>query len=274
MSIFFIAPSIRRAAALGLALLAGCAQAAPFEIAIAPSRFELTAKGGERLGQSFEIHNLGSAATSVAVRTLDWTYSPEGQITYHDELLPGSCRPWVSLERRTVAVPAQSKSSFRFQVTPPANTPRGECRFMIAVEGAEPAQQTIIRSGGANLSLPVTGRIAVAVYLMLGGAEPKLEMQQLAMREVAGKRMPTVSVTNTGDAHGRLDGMLDAKDAKGLSFSLAVEGTPIMPGQTRTLVLLPRSDDGQGTLQPSYPVQANGLLDWDKGSFKVNAELK
>ena len=267
-------PFVRNAAALSLALLAACVHAAPFEIAVAPSRFELTAKGGERLGQSIDIHNLGNAPTAVSIRTLDWTYSPEGQITYHDELLSGSCRPWVVLERRTLTVPAQTKNSFRFQITPPADAPRGECRFMITIEGVEPAQQSIIRSGGASLSLPVTGRIAVAVYVMLGGAEPKLEMHQFTMRDVAGKRTPTVSVTNTGDAHGRLEGTLDAKDAKGRTFSLAVEGTPIMPGQTRNLVLMPKGDDGQNVPQPSYPVQASGLLDWDKGSFKVNAELK
>lgn len=270
----FIAHPFRYIASLGLGLLAVSAQAAPFEIAVAPSRFELTAKSGERLGQSLDVHNLGSTATAVSLRTLDWTYSPEGQITYHDELLPGSCRPWVALERRTLNVPGQSKSSFRFQITPPADAPRGECRFMIAIEGAEPSQQTIIRSGGASLSLPVTGRIAVAVYVMLGGAAPKLELQQVTLSDVGGKRTPTVSVTNTGDAHGRLEGALDAKDAKGQVFSLAVEGTPVLPGQTRTLVLMPKADDGQKAPQPVYPVQASGLLDWDKGSFKVNAELE
>lgn len=271
---FFTAPSLRNSAALVLSWLTAVAYAAPFEIAVAPSRFELTAKSGERLGQSLDIHNLGSSATAVSLRTLDWTYSPDGQITYHDELLPSSCRPWVALERRTLNVPGQSKTSFRFQVTPPADAPRGECRFMIAIEGVEPAQQTIIRSGGANLSLPVTGRIAVAVYLMLGGAAPKLELQQITMNDVAGKRTPTISVTNTGDAHGRLEGLLEAKDAKGQVFNLAVEGTPVMPGQTRTLALVPKAEDGQKPPQPSYPIQASGILDWDKGSFKVNAELK
>ncbi len=271
---FFASLRLRCAAAMGLTLLTAAVHAAPFEIAVAPSRFELTAKSGERLGQSLDIHNLGNAATAVSIRTLDWTYSPEGQIAYHDELLPGSCRPWVALERRSVTVPAQNKSTFRFQVTPPANAPRGECRFMIAVEGVEPAQQTVIQSGGASLSLPVTGRIAVAVYVMLNGAEPKLEMQQITMREVGGKRTPIVNVSNTGDAHGRVEGTLDAKDAKGRAFSLAIEGTPIMPGQTRTLVLLPKAEEGQSMSQPTYPVQASGLLDWEKGSFKVNAELK
>ena len=265
---------LRRALALSLPLVTCLAQAAPFEMAVSPSRFELTAKSGERLGQSIDLHNLGSAPTALSVRTLDWSYSPEGQITYHDELLPGSCRPWVALERRSLKVPAQAKQAFRFQVTPPADAPRGECRFMIAIEGVEPAQQTIIQSGGASLSLPVTGRIAVAVYVMLGGAEPKLEVQQIGMRDVAGKRSPSITVRNTGDAHGRLDGTVDAKDAQGRSFMLAVEGTPIMPGQTRHLALVPKAEDGQTALQPSYPVKASGILDWDKGSFKLNADFQ
>lgn len=271
---FFIAHRFRHALSLSLVVVAAGVHAAPFEIAVAPSRFELAAKSGERLGQSLDIHNLGSSTTAVSLRTLDWTYSQDGQITYHEELLPASCRPWVALERRTLNVPGQSKASFRFQITPPADAPRGECRFMIAIEGVEPSQQTIIRGGGASLSLPVTGRIAVAVYVMLGGAVPKLELQQITMNEIAGKRTPTVQVTNTGDAHGRLDGLLDAKDAKGQNFSLTVEGTPILPGQTRTLVIMPKSDNGQKSFQPTYPVQTSGILDWDKGSFKINAELK
>ena len=260
--------------ALSLSLVSCLTQAAPFEMAVSPSRFELTAKSGERLGQSIDLHNLGSSATALSVRTLDWSYSPEGQITYHDELLPGSCRPWVALERRTVKVPAQTKQAFRFQVTPPADAARGECRFMIAIEGVEPAQQTNIQSGSASLSLPVTGRIAVAVYVMLGGAEPKLEVQQIGMRDIAGKRSPAITVRNTGDAHGRLDGTVDAKDAQGRNFMLTVEGTPIMPGQTRHLALVPKAEDGQAALQPSYPIKASGLLDWDKGSFKLNADFQ
>lgn len=250
------------------------ARAAPFEIAVSPSRFELEAKSGTRLGQSLDIHNLAGAATEVSLRTLDWTYSPEGQIGYHDELLPGSCRPWVTLERRSVSVPARGKRSFRFQIEPPAGAPRGECRFMVAIEGVEPAQQTVIRSGGASLSLPVTGRIAVAVYLMLDGAQPKLELRQIGMREAAGRLGPALGVYNGGDAHGRLSGALDARDARGREFTLVVEGTPVLPGQTRTLALLPRGEDGQPAPQPVWPVKASGVLDWEQGSFRIDAEFK
>jgi len=266
----------RRAAACALLpvfLAAGQASAAPFEVAVTPSRFELSAQSGKRLGQSLEIHNLGGEATEVNVRTLDWTYSPEGEVGYYDALQPGSCRPWVTLERRTVKVGARDKASFRFQLEPPADAPRGECRFMIALEGAEPAYRADIARGGASLSLPVSGRVAVAVYVALNGAEPKMTLSRVAMKDVGGKRTPVVTVSNAGDAHGRLDGSLQAIDARGTEFEMAPEGTPVMPGQTRDIALLARGEAGK-TVQPVYPIKLKGVIDWDKGGFKVEAELR
>ena len=133
---------------IGLALLAlwgaSAALAAPFEVAINPSRFELAGKSGQRIGQSLDINNLNPQATEVALRTLDWSLSDDGQLALYDALQPGSCRPWVVLERPRVTVPGRGKRSFRFQVQVPPDAGRGECRFMIAVEGVEPAQQAVV----------------------------------------------------------------------------------------------------------------------------------
>lgn len=248
--------------------------AAPFEIAVSPSRFEVSGKSGARIGQSLTLYNVGRAATEVSVRTIDWTYSTEGQIGYHDELLPGSCRPWVMLERRTVKIPARAKATFRFQVNVPATAPRAECRFMLAVEGLEPAHKALIESGGASLSLPVSGRIAVAVYVAVNGAEPKLALTQIGVSEVKGRRTPVITVSNSGDAHGRLEGSLDATDAKGVSFELLPEGTPVMPGQTRTLPLLPKGEANRPPPEVVLPFKTRGTLDWENGGFKVDAEFK
>jgi len=250
------------------------AQAAPFEIAVSPSRFEVSAKSGARLGQSLEINNVGSAATEVSLRTIDWSYSPEGEISYFDALQPGSCRPWVTLERKTVRVAARGKASFRFQVEPPADAPKGECRFMIAIEGLEPAYQASIAKGGASMNLPVTGRIAVAVYVMVNGAEPRITLTQVGMKDIRGKRTPVVTVSNTGEAHGRLDGSLDATDARGTLFELVPDGSPVMPGQTRHIALLPKGDANGKPIEPVFPIKARGLIEWDKGGFKVDAEFR
>jgi len=262
-----------------LSLLAGAfaafaAVAGPFEIAVSPSRFELSGKADARVGQSLTIHNVGQLPTELAVRTIDWTYSPEGQIAYFDELLPGSCRPWVTLERKTVRIAARSKISFRFQLDVPPDAPRGECRFMLAIEGVEPAYKALIESGGTSLSLPVSGRIAVAVYMAVGGAAPKLAMERLDVKDIKGKRTPVVTVTNSGDAHGRLDGSLDATDAKGLEFELIPEGTPVLPGQTRTLPLMARIEGNQAPPEFTLPLKASGTLDWENGGFKIDAEFK
>jgi hypothetical protein len=262
------------AAALAGAAMAGPATAASFEVGISPSRFELTGKGGARVGQSLNIFNVGSAPTEVSVRTLDWTYSEDGNVTYHDELVPGSCRPWVTLERRSVRVPAQGKSSFRFQIDIPQDAPRGECRLMLAVEGVEPAYRAQLQNGGASLSLPISGRIAVAVYVIVNGAAPKLEVKQLGVKDLRGQRTPVITVANTGDAHGRLEGGLESVDANGEKFDLLPEGSPILPGQTRTLPLQPRVEENRKPPTMTFPVKSSGQLDWELGSFKVTTEFK
>ena len=119
---------------------------------------------------------MGSSATDIGLRTLDWDLAANGQVTYYDALRPNSCREWVTLERDSIRLAPKSKKNFRFQIDIPADAPQTECRFMLAVEGIEPAHQTILKSGGASLSLPVSGRIAVAVYVALNGAQPQLKM--------------------------------------------------------------------------------------------------
>lgn len=255
-------------------LLAAMQPAVAFEMSVSPSRVQVAGKPGARIGQSVQLTNVGGRQTELAVRTLDWTFSPEGQIGFHDELLPGSCRPWVTLERRFVRLAPQASVSFRFQVDIPPGTPRSECRFMLAVEGVEPASRAQIQSGGASLSLPVNGRIAVAVYVAVGGAEPKLEFQGVAVKEQGGKRLPVVTLANSGDAHGRLEGSLGARDAKGVRFELVPDSSPIMPGQTRTLVLQPKAAQQRGAVDPEFPLKAEGQLDWDLGSFKFDVEFK
>jgi hypothetical protein len=264
----------RRAAALGL-LLPLWATAGPFELGVAPSRFELTAKAGSRVGQSLTLQNVSEQSADVAVRTLDWNMTPEGGIGYQEDLMAGSCRPWVTLERRRLALGPRARGAFRFQVDIPPDAPRGECRFMIALEGAEPAATSRIGSDGAALSLPVSGRIAIAVYIAVNGAQPKLEVENLSTQPVRGRRLPTVTVTNKGDAHGRLDGALDAIDARGQKFELVPDAAPLLPGQTRTLVFSARTNAPNQKLdEPMFPIKASGRLDWENGSFKVEAEFK
>ena len=260
---------------LGLTLAywiaSSAAFAAGFEIALSPGRFELTTQSGQRMTQSITLQNLGGSETEVSLRSLDWAMSDDGNVTYFDELQPGSCRPWLTLERRGLKIPPRSKRSFRFQLDIPADAKQGECRLMIAVEGVGPATKTLLNAGGAaSLNMPVSGRIAVPVYLAVNGARPKLELLQTQSREIDGKRVPMVEVKNSGDAHGRLEGSLEAKDADNVSFLLEPFGGPIMPGQTRWLQLAPYPETRGGKLPAIRPpFKTQGVLEWEGGAFKI-----
>ena len=101
-------------ATLVLAVATMSSTAAPFEIGATPTRFILTGKSASRIGQTLTVFNLGTAPTELALRTLDWTFTEAGNVTYHDELLPNSCRTWVTLERKTLKIGARDKRTFRF----------------------------------------------------------------------------------------------------------------------------------------------------------------
>lgn len=262
-------------------LTSGVTLAAPFEVAVSPSRFELSSEKGKRLGQSLTIYNVGNQDSEVSLRTLDWTYSEAGQVSYFDELQPNSCRPWVALERRKVKIPARSDVRFRFQIDVPKDAPSGECKFMLAIEGVDSAYEALIKKSGMSMSLPVSGRIAVAVYVAVDGAKPKLEMQKVGLQTVNGKQVPAVVMANTGEAHGRLNGALEATDANGKSFELVVDGSPIMAGQTRVLPFTAKMDAPASVVKkqsaqpkPVLPYKAKGLLEWDGGGFSVDTEFK
>lgn len=258
-----------------LCLLAASAQAqVSFELAASPSRFELTGRPSGRIGQTLSLFNVGGSQAEVAVRTLDFTFSESGQIGYQEDLSPASCRPWVTLERRSLRIQPRTRGTLRFQVDVPPGTPRGECRFMLAIEGRDPAYQVRMEGQGAQMSMPVAGRIAVAVYVAVDGARPRLELQEFAMRELDGRRVPALTVRNAGDAHSRLDGVLDAVNADGLRFEVVPDGSPILPGQTRVLPLQVRSEPGRPVPSWSVPLKVKGRVEWTEGSFRVDTELR
>ena len=92
--------------------------------------------------------------------------------------------------------------------------------------------------------------------------------------DINGKPTPVITVSNSGDAHARLEGGLEAVDAQNQKFDLTPEGTPILPGQTRTQPFVPRGAANDKPIQITLPLKAQGQLDWDLGSFKIDAEFK
>ena len=231
-------------------------QAQNFAALVSPPRFELRAKPGEKIREVMEISNADARAAKWHVRTADWTFDKNANVTFYDALQPGSCRPWVAIEKKDVLLPSGAKYRYRFEVTPPADAPDGECRFAMLIEGDEMAVQT--PSGPA---VPVVGRIGVIVYVTVGKGKPELEVVRNEVAKVGNEMMPVLMVKNTGNAHGRLSGFLSGTDASGKQFEFAPATFPVLPGETRSITLTVNQDK-EMPVKIVYPLTIRGNLEW------------
>lgn len=262
-------PSSTRALGGLLALAAAlcsplAARAQGFAAYLSPPRFELAIKPGQTLRQVVEITHAGSSPGTYRVYTNDWTYQADGSVVFADALAPDSCRPWVALERRELRLEPGARHRFRFEVAAPADAPVRECRLALMVESLEHTQGAF-KAGG---------RIGVIVYAAVGGAAPQLTLRSVAVREQAGHTEPVVEVHNTGNAHGRLDGIVNGTDAGGQRIEFAPADQPILPGETRRIALRPVTTDS--TAKPPvvrYPLELKGELEWGRERMPVQARL-
>jgi hypothetical protein len=217
MSLFAIAPS-----------------RAQFAAAVTPPRFEFNVEPGQVARQVMEITHAIPGTGNYRVYTADWNMDATGALTFYDTLQPGSCRPWVAIERRDITVTQGARLRYRFEVAPPGNATAQECRFALMVESRPQEVKT-----GDTASFPMNGRIGVIVYASVGGAKAVLEPGSLSIGQFDGRPTPMLMVRNSGNATARLSGILKGTDASGASIEYSPESVPILPGQTRRIALQP-----------------------------------
>jgi hypothetical protein len=258
------------AALLPLAVLLVASDAASFAGLVSPPRFELRAKPGDVLKQVLEIGNDTSVADEFAVSTADWTLNAKGGVDFREALDPGSCRPWVRIERRTLAMQPRAVRKFRFEVHVPEGTPAQECRFAIMVEKAAENLPDIT---AGNIQFPLSGRIGVIVYVSVGEVAPKLELREVGLKEFNGRLTPAATFYNSGKMHGRPEGVLVGKDASGKSFEFVVSPFPILPGETRAVALWAQEGPDKKAPAIAYPLRLRGTIEWDGGKQSIDSTL-
>lgn len=259
--------SLKVLLSLATLLMPALVRAQGFAALISPPRFEVSAKPGKTMRQVIEVSNRSTAAAKYLIHTADWTLSRDFSVSFHDDLQPGSCRPWVAIERPEVVVPGNGILRYRFEVSVPADAPPGECRFAVMIEGADPS---IARSNGVDL--PVTGRIGVIVYLNVGDAAPDLELFGPKIATLNGQRIPTLRVHNSGEAHGRVSGFLTGTDANGVKYDFTPSDFPILPHEEREVFLTPSTaTDERPTL--AFPVTVKGTLEWGQHKTELDQQF-
>lgn len=235
------------AQALACGVLAACPGAwAQFAAAVTPPRFELDVLPGQVSRQVLEVGHALPGTGLYRVYTNDWQLSPDGAVTFSDELQPGSCRPWVVIERPDIAVPMGRRLRYRFELTPPPDAPAQECRFALMLESRTQEVKT-----GENSSFPMNGRIAVIVYARVGEVAPALSWTGLSWGRVDDREAPVMRVSNHGQATGRLLGVVEGRTADGEVVEFMPQALPILPGQTRQIALMRHVPELASGAQPA-----------------------
>lgn len=258
------------AAALPFAALLIASDAGSFAGLVSPPRFELKGKPGDTLREVLEIGNDTSVADEFAVSTADWRLNEKGGVEFDEPLQAGSCRPWVRIERRTVAMQPRAVRKFRFEVHVPADAAAQECRFAIMVEKAAENNPDITLG---NIQFPISGRIGVIVYVSVGDVTPKLELKDVSLKEFNGRLTPAATFHNSGKGHGRPEGVLEGKDASGKSYEFVVSPFPILPGETRAVALWAQEGPDKKTPAITYPLRLRGTIEWDGGKQSIDSTI-
>ena len=266
-------PSLFSAIFLG-ALLVEAVGAAGFAARVSPPRYELNANPGDVIRDVLEIGNADSATARFVVRSADWDLNEDGGVIIHPpELQPGSCRPWTRIERRSLTLPPEAVKRFRFEIHVPDDAAAGECRFALLIAPDPQSEAALAQLG--DLRFPITGQIAVIVYVAVGGAKPMLDFRNIHLAQINGQTVPVTVFHNAGNAHGRPLGLLEGSDANGQGLDFVVSPAPILPGRTVSIALWPRSpQDAQQSVDFVTPVRIRGPIEWDGGEVDVDTTLE
>ena len=258
---------------LMLAVAAGEAWAATFDVAVSPPTFELKAKRGEKVRAAFRITNNDSQAGSYLFRTADWDLGSSGTVSFVEgQPVAGSCRPWVRIERHALNLGPQTTRPYRFEVHVPPDAADGECRFALLVS---PDPRTVKPVVTGNLRIPVVGRIGVIAYVTIGDARPKLSFRGVKRAVVNGRPAPVAVFANEGTAHGRPFGILDARESTGRSIEAQVMPAPVLPGQTREVPIVSAEKDPKGNpLALTLPLRLKGKIEWEGGSQAIDERIE
>jgi fimbrial chaperone protein len=227
-----------------------------FSALVSPPRIEGQQNIGKTYRNVIEITNTSEMSEKYTFKTADWTLDHNGGAIFQDQLSEESCRPWVAIQSHELTLKPNQRFRYRFEVKIPQDTPIGECRFAIMVEGEPKAPK-----GG--IGLPVSGQIGVIVYLGIGDAKADVHFLEATTKRAHSKQqpLPNLMFQNQGTAHARLSGMIEGIDAAQQRLVFNPSSDPILPKTSRTIMLYPIAEADQPIPTIQYPLTLKGILE-------------
>ncbi len=220
-------------AALATGLAAPIAGA--FGIGLQPTTVEMEVEPGDRKRQVINLANVHTEKTiSLTLGLADWSLDEAGQIQL---TAPGetddSAADWVRFSPAFVILkPGEAQQIVVDMATPSRLDRAGDFRFALLASTVLPEER------GGQSGVWKKYQIASLFYLTAGDAEslPAIIDSGITVTP-EGTQSIELRFENTGNAHARLEGVVDIRTAGGETTSLPIANLVVLNGAARTHTL-------------------------------------
>ncbi len=193
---------------------------------IVPSRIELLIEPRGREVQSINISNYGNEEVALVAHTHDWDIGEKGSLVLLESgKVSRTASAWLRFNPRKFSIPSGKTQVIRFAVSLPPEVEPGEYRTAIVLETKERYEME------DNIFFrPV---FALLVYVNVPEVQRRGEIKGLKVSTDSNDNyLIEGEIVSTGNAHLRIEGVLNLKDEEGLIVDSKLLGNRvILPGR-------------------------------------------
>ncbi len=217
-------------------ILPGYAQRKKSAISIGPATLNFNLAPGQTSTQTVYIHNKLNKPYSFTLELGDWSLDTAGNdVFYEAGTYPNSCAQWITIDKKALEVPANSKEGINVTLTVPDSANVMETKWTM-LNIMTTSERKAPKAAGA-LEIAVAKSLAVGVRIYQNPNSPEIvkEIRMLDFIELPDSNIYRIESRNTGAALLRCHYSIELSGETGERITVGPVEALVLPGQDRNV---------------------------------------
>ncbi|MGC9056904.1 MAG: hypothetical protein ACP5J6_08605 [Candidatus Saccharicenans sp.] len=201
---------------------------------LTPIRVDLKLKPGSQTTDIFYVRNNSVKPVRIKVYAENWFLKDDGTPVFiGGQETTFSCQKWIKVNPFDFRLQPGEMKSVRFTVSVPEDTEAGGYHAAVSFENVPEVQP-----GEKIGQVAFTGKIASAIYVVVGKVEPEGRLEDLVFQHSGDSQLIKLRLSNSGRTHFRLKGEIIIRTLEGKKIStLEIPDEPVLPAMERWVTL-------------------------------------